>query len=37
VRAARHLDCLMKTAERWHKAFRQLPFLIPISWQCTGM
>ncbi|WP_018153028.1 M81 family metallopeptidase [Leeia oryzae] len=21
--------------ERWHKAFRQLPFLIPMPWQCT--
>ncbi|MCB6182884.1 M81 family metallopeptidase [Leeia sp. TBRC 13508] len=21
--------------ERWHKTFRQLPFLIPMPWQCT--
>lgn len=33
--AARHLDRLLRTGARYAKAFRQLPFLIPISWQCT--
>ncbi|ABD86757.1 M81 family metallopeptidase [Rhodopseudomonas palustris] len=32
--AARHLAKLLR-AQRFAKAFRQLPFLIPISWQCT--
>jgi microcystin degradation protein MlrC len=27
---------LLKTKQRFAKAFRQLPFLIPISWQCTN-
>jgi microcystin degradation protein MlrC len=34
--AARHLALLLKTGRRFAKAFRQLPFLIPISWQCTN-
>jgi microcystin degradation protein MlrC len=34
--AARHLALLLRTRQRLAKAFRQLPFLIPISWQCTG-
>lgn len=34
--AARHLALLLKTRQRFAKAFRQLPFLIPISWQCTN-
>ena len=34
--AARHLSRLLRTRERLAKAFRQLPFLIPISWQCTS-
>jgi microcystin degradation protein MlrC len=34
--AARHLAMLLRTQQRLAKAFRQLPFLIPISWQCTG-
>jgi microcystin degradation protein MlrC len=34
--AARHLAMLLRTPQRLAKAFRQLPFLIPISWQCTG-
>jgi microcystin degradation protein MlrC len=34
--AARHLALLLKTRQRLAKAFRQLPFLIPISWQCTN-
>jgi microcystin degradation protein MlrC len=33
---ARHLALLLKTKQRFAKAFRQLPFLIPISWQCTN-
>ena len=33
--AARHLALLLKTKRRFAKAFRQLPFLIPISWQAT--
>jgi microcystin degradation protein MlrC len=33
--AARHLAMLLRTKQRLAKAFRQLPFLIPISWQCT--
>jgi len=34
--AAKHLALLLKTKQRFAKAFRQLPFLIPISWQCTN-
>jgi microcystin degradation protein MlrC len=33
--AADHLALLLKTKQRFAKAFRQLPFLIPISWQAT--
>ncbi|MGY4480429.1 M81 family metallopeptidase [Bradyrhizobium sp. USDA 3364] len=33
---ARHLALMLKTKQRFAKAFRQLPFLIPISWQCTN-
>ena len=33
---AEHLALLLKTKQRFAKAFRQLPFLIPISWQCTN-
>jgi microcystin degradation protein MlrC len=33
--AARHLALLLRTRQRFAKAFRQLPFLIPLSWQCT--
>jgi microcystin degradation protein MlrC len=33
--AAKHLALLLNTKLRFAKAFRQLPFLIPISWQCT--
>ncbi|MCP4616654.1 MAG: M81 family metallopeptidase [Bradyrhizobium sp.] len=32
---ARHLKLVLDTRQRFAKAFRQLPFLIPISWQCT--
>src|SRR5882672_9727145 len=34
--AAKHLALLLRTKRRFAKAFRQLPFLIPISWQCTN-
>jgi microcystin degradation protein MlrC len=34
--AAIHLALLLRTKQRLAKAFRQLPFLIPISWQCTN-
>src|SRR5882724_2465826 len=34
--AAKHLALLLRTRQRLAKAFRQLPFLIPISWQCTN-
>src|ERR1700758_4221448 len=33
--SARHLALMLKTKQRFAKAFRQLPFLIPISWQAT--
>ena len=33
---ARHLALMLKSSQRFAKAFRQLPFLIPISWQCTN-
>jgi microcystin degradation protein MlrC len=33
--AVRHLALLLRDGRRLEKAFRQLPFLIPISWQCT--
>src|SRR6185295_11284576 len=33
---AQHLALLLKTKQRLAKAFRQTPFLIPISWQCTN-
>jgi microcystin degradation protein MlrC len=33
---AKHLALLLDTRQRFAKAFRQLPFLIPISWQCTN-
>src|SRR6202790_5254472 len=34
--AARHLALLLGSKQKLAKAFRQLPFLIPISWQCTN-
>src|SRR5476649_702614 len=34
--AGKHLALLLRTKQRFAKAFRQLPFLIPISWQCTN-
>jgi microcystin degradation protein MlrC len=33
---AKHLALLLKSKQRLAKAFRQSPFLIPISWQCTN-
>jgi microcystin degradation protein MlrC len=33
---ARHLSLLLQSSRKFAKAFRQLPFLIPISWQCTN-
>jgi microcystin degradation protein MlrC len=33
--SAQHMALLLK-GQRFAKAFRQLPFLIPISWQCTN-
>ena len=33
---AEHLALLLGTRQKFAKAFRQLPFLIPISWQCTN-
>lgn len=35
ARAARLLQSFIKGEGLRHKAFRQLPFLIPITWQCT--
>ena len=34
-RTARHLDGLLAGTGAVHKGFRQLPFIIPITWQCT--
>src|SRR3982751_6477153 len=34
--AASHLELLLRSRQKLAKAFRQLPFLIPISWQCTN-
>src|ERR1700753_76286 len=34
--AAKHLELLLRSKQKLAKAFRQLPFLIPISWQCTN-
>src|SRR4051812_26883250 len=34
--AADHLALLLRSKQRLAKAFRQIPFLIPISWQCTN-
>jgi microcystin degradation protein MlrC len=34
--SAAHLALLLNSKQRFAKAFRQLPFLIPISWQCTN-
>jgi microcystin degradation protein MlrC len=33
---AKHLALLLKSKQRFAKTFRQLPFLIAISWQCTN-
>jgi len=34
--AAKYLALLLRSKQRFARAFRQLPFLIPISWQCTN-
>src|SRR6201999_3539813 len=34
--SAKHLALLLRSKQKFAKAFRQLPFLIPISWQCTN-
>ena len=34
-RAARHLDRLLGGSGVEHRAFRQIPFMIPLTWQCT--
>ena len=34
--AAKHLALLLNAKQKFAKAFRQLPFLIPISGQCTN-
>jgi microcystin degradation protein MlrC len=34
--AAAHLKLVLQSNRKFAKAFRQLPFLIPISWQCTN-
>src|SRR5438309_429891 len=34
--SAKHLALMLQSKQKFAKAFRQLPFLIPISWQCTN-
>ena len=34
-RTALHLDRLLNGSGGMHKAFRQIPFMIPLTWQCT--
>ena len=34
-RTARHLDGLLHGSGAVHKAFRRIPFMIPLNWQCT--
>src|SRR3954453_4486191 len=34
--AAKHLALLLRSGRKLAKAFRQIPFLIPISWQCPN-
>ena len=34
-RTARHLDRLLGGSGAAHGAFRQVPFMIPLNWQCT--
>src|SRR5258705_11912846 len=34
--AAKHLALMLRTRQRFAKPFRQMQFLIPISWQCTN-
>lgn len=37
ARTARLLDEMLRLGRRPAKAFRQIPFLIPLNWQCTMM
>jgi microcystin degradation protein MlrC len=37
ARAARMLDAMVRSGRRPAKALRQVPFLIPLPWQCTLM
>src|SRR5699024_11081327 len=37
VRAAQGLSRLMERKEGIAKAFRRLPYLVPIPWQCTDL
>ena len=34
-RTARHLHGMLNGSGAVHKAFRQIPFMIPLNWQCT--
>ena len=34
-RTAAHLDGLLNGSGAVHKGFRQIPFMIPLTWQCT--
>ena len=34
-RTALHLDRLLNGSGAVHKTFRQIPFMIPLTWQCT--
>jgi microcystin degradation protein MlrC len=36
-RAGVYLERLLNTPQRDAKAFRQIPYLIPIAWQATAM
>jgi len=35
ARAAAHLEALIASGARWHKAMRRPDFLIPLNWGCT--
>jgi microcystin degradation protein MlrC len=37
IAVAKHLDGLLKGSGATYKAFRQVPFIIPINFQCTYM
>ncbi len=36
-RAAQYLDRLLNGSGAVHKTFRQIPFMIPLNWQCTAI